>query len=96
MKEVFLVSNENKNKVEDILKKDDNISRGSIIIRSASALDIKEDGYFILLDAPEDVIKKAEELVKNIANKYNKKEIIIKKIEEQENSAIEGFGNILG
>ena len=96
MQEVFLVSSENKSKAEDILKKDDLISRGSIIIKIPASLDIKEDGYFFVLDAPEETIKLAEELLKNIAKKYKNKNEVMKKISEQEDSAIEGFGNILG
>jgi len=96
MKEVFLVKEENKNKVETILKKDDKISRGSIIIRQARSLEIDEDGYFVILDNDEEAIKRAEELLKDLAKKYEDKESVLKKLEEQENSAIEGLGAILG
>ncbi|MBI3190520.1 hypothetical protein HYZ41_02340 [archaeon] len=96
MKEVFIVSSENKQKVEDILKKDDIISRGSITIKLPSSLDMKEDGYFFILDMPESSLKRAEELTKDLAQEYKDGEIVIKKVQEQEDSAIEGFGNILG
>lgn len=96
MKEVFLVSAENKSKAEDALKKDDVISRGSIVIREAGSLGIKKDGYFIILDVSEEAMKKAEELLKELAEKYDKKDEVLSKIQEQEDSAIQGFGNILG
>lgn len=96
MKEVLLVKSDNKQKVEDALKKDDVVSRGSITIRTAASLEIKEDGYFFILDMPESSINKAEELTKGIAEKYKHKEKVIKKVEEEEDKAIEGFGNILG
>ena len=96
MKEVFLVKTENKQKVEDLLKKDDTVNRGSITIRTAASLDIKEEGYFFILDMPESSLKIAEELTKGIAEKYKHGEKIIKKVQEQEDSALEGFGNILG
>ncbi len=96
MKVVYIVSADNKQKAEDALKGDDLVSRGSITIRLATALEIKEDGYFIVLDASENALKKAEELLKGIAVKYDKSDNVIKKIQEQEDSAIEGFGNILG
>ena len=82
MREVFLVSNENKNKAIDALKKDDMVSRGSIILKSAGSLEIDEEGYFLVLDAPEEAIKKAEELLKGIAEKYKDKESIEEKIKE--------------
>jgi len=96
MREVFEVSNDNKSKVEEIFKKDEEINRGSITIRNASSLDINEDCYFIILDTSEDRIKKAKELVKTLAKPYKNAKKVLEKIDEQENSAIEGFGNILG
>ena len=96
MREVFLVPAEHKSKAEDLLKKDDDISRGSITLKSPGSLDMDEDGYFIVLDASEERIKKAEQLLHGIATKYKHAKKVLEKIDEQENAAIEGFGNILG
>ena len=96
MKEVLLVKSENKQKVEDILKKDDIVSRGSIIIKSPQSLGMNENGVFFILDAPEETIKRAEELTKGVAEKYKDGKRVIKNVEEEEDRAIEGFGNILG
>lgn len=96
MRVVYLATNENKAKAEDLLKKDELINRGSITVRSAGSLEIKEDGYFIVLDGNEEAVKKADELIKDLAKKYPKAEEVLKKLDEQEDSAIEGFGNILG
>ncbi len=95
MKEVFLVSSENKDKAENILRTDDLISRQSIIVRSAPYLDIDEEGYFIIIDGSEAAIKMAHKLLDKLAKRYEHKEKVIAKVEEQENAAIEGFGNIL-
>lgn len=96
MKAVYLVSTDNKQKAEDALKKDDLVSRGSITIRLATSLEIKEDGYFIVLDGSDQALKQAEELLKGIAEKYKDAELVLKRIQEQEDRAVEGFGNILG
>ena len=96
MKIVFTVKSDQKQKAEDLLKQDDEINRGSIVVRSASSLDINEDCYFILLDANEHIIEKAKHLLKGIAEIYKHAEKVIEKINEQENAAAEGFGNILG
>ncbi len=96
VKEVFLVPSENKSKAEDALRKDDLISRQSIIVRSAPHLDIDEDGYFIIIDGSEEAVKKAHALLDKLAKKYEPKEKVLAKVEEQESAAIEGFGNILG
>jgi hypothetical protein len=96
MREVFLVPSENKSKAEELLKKDDDISRGSITLKSPGSLEMEEDGYFIILDASEERIKKAEHLLHGIAKKYSHPKKVLDKVDEQEDSAIEGFGNILG
>ncbi len=96
MKEVFIVNSENKNKAETLLRSDDLISRQSITVRLATALGVKEDGYFILIDGNDESVKKAAELLKGIAERYKNKNAVIDKIREEEDSAIEGFGNIVG
>jgi hypothetical protein len=96
MKEVFLVSGDNKLKAENVLRKDDLINRGSITIKEARGLGIDKDGYFIIIDCPEEGLKKAGELLKGLAEKVENKEEVLKKVDDQENSATEGFGNILG
>ena len=96
MQEVFIVDSENKSKAEELLKNDDLVSRGSIAIKSPASIDIKEGGYFFVLDASEETIKRAEDLLKDIGKKYKEKEKVINKIKEQEDKAAEGFGNILG
>ena len=87
---------DNKSKAEDLLRKDDEIGRGSITLKSAGSLEMEEDGYFIILDASEERIKKAETLLKGIAQKYAHQKKVLEKFDEQEDAAIEGFGNILG
>jgi len=96
MREVFEVPSENKSKVEDLLKKDDEVGRGSITVKSAGSLDRDEDVYFIILDATEERVKRAEELVKGLAKRSKHAKQVLEKLDEQENAAIEGFGNILG
>ena len=94
MKEVFLVSFENKAKAEELLKKDDLVSRGSITIRSSGSLDIKEDGYFILIDASKEALEKADELLKGIAAKYKDAKKVIEKFDEEEERTMSGFGTL--
>ncbi|MFC2143395.1 hypothetical protein ACFLQN_03280 [Candidatus Aenigmatarchaeota archaeon] len=96
MKEVFIVNQDNKSKAERILKQDEKISRCSITVKEPASLDIQEEGYFIVLDAGEEDIKKAEELLKDLAKKYDNSEKVIEKIKEQEDNATQGLGNILG
>ncbi|MDI6720950.1 MAG: hypothetical protein QMD85_01065 [Candidatus Aenigmarchaeota archaeon] len=96
MREVFLVKVDKKEEAEGILKRDEEISRGSIIVKSASSLDIDEEGYFIILDATEHSIKKAVTMLKNTAHAYKDKEKVLYAYEKQEETAMQGFGNIMG
>lgn len=96
MKEVFLVKSENKIKAEDALKKDDVVGRGSITLKSPDSLDIKEEGYFIIVDCSQEGLARAGELLKGLAVKYGKKDEVLKKVEEQDDAALQGFGSILG
>lgn len=95
MREVFEVSADNKSKAEELLKRDEEINRGSITLKAASSLDIDGD-YFIILDASEERVEKAKTLLKDIAKPYKHAKKVLDKLDEQENAAIEGFGNILG
>ena len=96
MREVFEVSADNKSKAEDLLKKDDDINRGSITLSTAGSLDMDQDCYFIILDASDERIEKAKELLKELAKPSKHKTEVLEKLDKQENAAIEGFGNILG
>jgi len=94
MREVYLTKE--KQKAEDLLKKDDIVSRASITIRSTGSFDAKEEGVFIILEGSEEQMKRAEELLKGIAEKYDKKDEILEKFDSEQDAAVQGFGNILG
>lgn len=96
MKEVFLVKSDKKEKAEDILKKDDEINRGSITVKSASSLGVKEEGYLIIIDAPDHAVAKAKKLLSGMAEIYKNKAGVLQAYEDQENAAMEGFGKLLG
>lgn len=96
MREVFHVKSENKAKAEEAVKKDDTVNRCSIVLKSAYALGFKEEGYFIVIDGPEEFLKRAEDLLKGLAEPYKNKDAVLKKLDDEENSAIDGFGVILG
>ena len=96
VKEVFLVPSENKGKAETALRQDDLVGRQSILVRSAPHLDIDEEGYFIIIDGSEEAVQRAHELLDQLAKRYEHKDKVVAKVKEQEDAAIEGFGNILG
>ena len=96
MKEVFFVKSEDRIKAEGALKKDDVVSRGSIVLRSAASMDAKEEGYFIIIDCSDEGVARAQELLSGIAQKYKRRDAVLKKLEEQEDAALQGFGSFMG
>lgn len=100
MKIVFAVKSDKKSEAENLVRADDLVNRQSITIRSADSMDMGKDyenSYFIMVEGSEEALHKAEELLKDIAKKLEEKDanIIAEKIKEEEDRAIEGFGNIL-
>ena len=93
---VYIVSADSRAQAEDLLKKDEIVNRGSITVRSALSLDIEEDGYFIIYDGSDEAVKLADHLLASLAQRYKKTDAVLRKIDAQEDAAIEGFGNILG
>lgn len=96
MREVWLVSQSNRPKAEEVLKKDDLVSRQSIFVRSAGTLGIEAEGFFIIIDGSEKAIAKADELLKDLAKKYEKKDAVLKKFDEMEAATAEAFGFVIG
>ncbi len=92
MELVMKVSFGDLNKVKDILLKDNEISKLSIRFREGKDFGI--EGYIIYISGPEELCKKAKEKVKDLVEHVDNEEEIVRKIKEEENRAIEGFGNL--
>lgn len=94
---VFSVEKSNIEKANEVLK-DDTVSRQSIAVRDATALEIKKDVRYILIEGSESALKKAEELFKNIGKKEDKKTAkqIYEKIKKEEENVAEGVGFVFG
>ncbi|MDI6825692.1 MAG: hypothetical protein QMD36_00640 [Candidatus Aenigmarchaeota archaeon] len=96
MEIVLKTKKENLQKVKDIILKDDTVSRASVIFKEAKSIGLKGNEYFCYISGLEEACNKAKELTKNSAEIANKKEEeeIIKKIKEEEETALSGFGSI--
>jgi hypothetical protein len=97
---LICVAQDKRSEVENIIKKDDELSRLSITIRSAESLDINDElkgKFFFLIEGNENVLRKAKEVLKDYEEELSdeRKNEIISKIKEVEESAIEGFGSII-
>jgi polyhydroxyalkanoate synthesis regulator phasin len=89
------------NKVRDMLLKDETVNRGSMTFKEGKEFGV--EGYVCYISGTEECCKRTLEILKvgkegAMAEELekNKKEEIIKKIKEEEDRAMEGFGSILG
>ncbi|MCD6226780.1 MAG: hypothetical protein J7J93_03235 [Candidatus Aenigmarchaeota archaeon] len=98
MEIVIEIKKENLQKAKEILLKDDVVSRATIIFKEAKTLGFDNKNYYCYISGLEEQCEKAKELIKDISKliENEKKDEIIKKIKEEENTALEGFGNIFG
>ena len=101
MEALLLMESKNLQKAKDLLLKDDVVSRSSIMWKEAKSFGFSE-GYYCYISGTEDQIKRAIELSKELAKevkdsqKNKEKEIVIGKIKEEQDKALEGFGGIFG
>ncbi len=63
---IFSLPPDKRSKADEILK-DDIVSRQSIIVRDCSALGLKDLGLLILVEGDESAVKRAQELLKDLA-----------------------------
>ena len=93
---IFEVKSAEAGKINTIIK-DDLVSRQSIVIREANALDIKGEVTYLKVEGSTEGVKRAEELAKELGMKKlpdKKAKKIDDKIKEQEDSAATGMGMI--
>ena len=95
MKVAFFVKKEDTNKVKEIVNQDP-IGRQSITFRDNVALGLEKEGNYLLIDGAEEACKEAQEKLKELAEELegDDKEEVIEKMQEMEDSAMEGFGGI--
>jgi hypothetical protein len=108
MELVLSIATDKYQKVKDKLQKDNLTSRASMIFKEAKGIIEGKDGYYCYISGTEEQCKRILELIapKNpktgevfvYATEVNGKEkdLIIAKIKEEENKALEGFGGIFG
>jgi rubrerythrin len=98
MKAVFFIPSEDYSKAKNMVYGDDLLSRQTINFRESKALGMEKDGYYLEIDGSEESIAQAKEVLGDLAKEVDKdeKEKILAKIDEQENSAAQGFGTLFG
>ena len=94
---VFSVEKSQASKINKILK-DDLVSRQSISVRDASALNINKDVRYVVIEGTDEALKKADELFSEVGKKENEEEAknIYNKIKSEEGNVAQGVGLIFG
>ncbi|MEM5830123.1 MAG: hypothetical protein QXL82_01270 [Candidatus Aenigmatarchaeota archaeon] len=91
---VYVLEKKNLKKVEEILTKNEKTSMLSIYFRDFKTLGLEEDKVALILDGLEEYIKIADDLIKDFVEVPDEslKNEILKRFEEEEKKAREGFG----
>jgi hypothetical protein len=108
MELVLSMATDKYQKVKDKLQKDNLTSRASMVFKEAKTISEEKDGYYCYISGTEEQCKRILELIapKNpktgevfvYATEVSGKEkdLVISKIKEEEDKALEGFGGIFG
>lgn len=96
MDAVYFIPRQDFSEVEQILLKDDVVSRQSLTFRNAANFGAKEDAICVKISGSDDALAKAKELIgkkgKPIEGKEREK--ILKQIADEEEAVAQGFGSI--
>ncbi|MGB9719848.1 MAG: hypothetical protein ACPL06_04635 [Candidatus Anstonellales archaeon] len=101
MKIVFEISREKFKDAKKILEEnpyaEDSFAKIGYILKEGKAL-AEDENYYVYVDASDDFVKKAKEKLKDVAKPAEGKKAarIIKKVEDEQNSAVNGFGSLFG
>ena len=96
MEILYFIPKDKYSQARDKLLRDDKISRGSISFRDAKTLGIDKEGFFCYISGTEEVCKEAEKVLSELGEVVENRDAILEKIKQDENAAMEGFGNIFG
>lgn len=96
MEVAFKINKENLGRAKDALLKDEVVSRASVLFKEAKSLGMDDSNYYCYVSGLEEACERAKELMKDLGEivKEGELEMIKKKIKEEEESAMEGFGSI--
>ncbi|MCD6403434.1 MAG: hypothetical protein J7K98_03835 [Candidatus Aenigmarchaeota archaeon] len=96
MEILYFIPQDKYQEARNRLLKDDAVSRASITFKEAKTLGVEKDGFFCYVSGTEEICRKAIEILEEFGEKVEEEEEIIKKIKEEEDTAIQGFGGIFG
>lgn len=101
MKIVFEISKEKLKDAKKILEEnpygEDSFAKAGYILKEGKALG-EDENYYVYLDVSDDFARKAKEKLKDAAKvvEGEKARRVVKRIEEEQSSAVGGFGSLFG
>jgi len=98
MKIVFHVEGSNFGKANDIVLKNDILSRQSITFKDAKLAGLEKEGYCLIIDGSEEAISEARKLLKDLVTEvvHKERDKVLEILQKEEESANVGFGSIFG
>ena len=98
MRALFQLPREKQKQVEQLVMKNDILSRQSIVFRESVSLGLKGSDYYLEINGSEEAIQLAKETLKDFAKEVTgqEKDRILEIVRKQEEAADAGFGAIFG
>ena len=93
MKVVYSFPSDMKRDIEQIVKSDEIVNRGSILFREGSAYGHNGE-YLLVYDGDDERVSRLGELMNGKAERPSDEDDIIRKIAEEEDRSLAGFGGI--
>ena len=95
---LFQLPREKQKQVEQLVMKNDILSRQSIVFRESVSLGLKGSDYYLEINGSEEAIQLAKETLKDFAKEVTgqEKDRILEIVRKQEEAADAGFGAIFG
>ena len=99
MKLIFIIARKDYSKASEKILKDEELAKQSVTFRESRALGLAGNEYYLDIDIDEKLLGRLEEALEGLDAKRlegKEKENVVFKIKEQEDNAVQGFGNIFG
>ena len=92
MREVYELKAAFAAKAQELLGKDDLVSRQSIYARTAASLGMKGDATYLIFDGSDAALRQADRLISGMAAKTKNKDAVLKMFDEIESASAQGMG----
>lgn len=95
---LFQLPREKQKQVEQVVMKNDTLSRQSVVFRESASLGLKGSDFYLEINGSDEAVQLAKELLKDLVKEVTsqEKDNILEIIRKQEEAADAGFGSIFG